>query len=207
MFHQIFWIQSPKKILSLGRKAWEGAQGRREMTQRAANISSVKSAFLLTHVSDLIIWPVSRFVLQPQSQWTKAVPPSMFSKAPINNKNSCFVILFQYYPNCLPFACFFTMINIHTVLIQHLFSVRDTESMVIQVLRARSEKAQDMDLNVVVLSLYSAFRIEIQAIFYSRTSIVYIRKGRKARQQSCWDSKIKIDVNRIKKDETHRFTY
>lgn len=55
--------------------------------------------------------------------------------------------------------------------------------MVIQVLRARSEKAQDMDLNVVGLSLYSAFRIEIQAIFYSRTSIVYIRKGARVKER------------------------
>lgn len=47
--------------------------------------------------------------------------------------------------------------------------------------QSTEHKARDRDLNVILAHLYSAVEIEIQAIFYQRTSILYVSKGIKAR--------------------------
>lgn len=45
--------------------------------------------------------------------------------------------------------------------------------------RSTEHKAPDMDLNVVIVHPYLVLEIEIQTIFYQRTSILYVRKGGK----------------------------
>lgn len=64
--------------------------------------------------------------------------------------------------------------------------------------RSTEHKAPDMDLYVVIVHPYSALEIEIQAVFYQRTSILYVRKGKQGKGRVVLGSKIKIDVSWIK---------
>lgn len=69
------------------------------------------------------------------------------------------------------------MINIHAVLIPHLFSKEGQRVDGKSAVRSTEHKGPDTDLNVAIVHPYSALEIEIQAIFYQRTSILYERKG------------------------------
>lgn len=143
MFHQIFWIQSPSKILSLEREDIRdgSAMMRDEMESQYCLLHETclpwDSHFWLAY---LVSFQFLFFNSRPHGQ--RLSLPSCSQMYPINNKSTCFVIVFQCYLNCLPYPYFFTMINIHTVLIQHLFSMRDIELMLIQVNRAQSTKPE-----------------------------------------------------------------
>lgn len=92
MFHQIFWIWSPSKILLLGEE--DMAQERREMRPNVSNSSSTKPAFLPRYVSDLLIWlfSVLSFNQNPSGQRLSLLLCSQ--KHPINNNYTCFVAVF-----------------------------------------------------------------------------------------------------------------
>lgn len=76
------------------------------------------------------------------------------------------------------------MINIHTVLIQTSIFSEGHRVDVNSSVQSTEQKAQDTDLTVVVPHSYSLLEMEIQAIFYSRISILYVIKE-KRQGESC----------------------